>query len=294
MLAGLVMVTIAAASWGTWSLFLRPVGLPSTVTAPIIFAVMGLAALPFALRGPRTVWTRGTIALLVANAAFDALNIVTFFGAIATTTVAIAVLTHYAAPILIALVAPRIEGIRTPGAPAAAVVALAGLVIVLEPWGVPATGAVLGGLLGLASAVCYVGNTFTVRRLAERIGAPRAMAYHSLIAAAATAPLALAHGAISARDLGLLAAGAITIGAGSGVLYVVGLTRIGSARAAVLTYAEPLVAVLVGALVWEEPLHTTAAIGGTLVLGAGIYVARKARYHHDHATARDHRDARVQ
>jgi drug/metabolite transporter (DMT)-like permease len=86
----------------------------------------------------------------------------------------------------------------------------------------------------------------------------------------------------------------MTIGAGSGVLYIVGLTRIGSARAAVLTYAEPLVAVLVGALVWEETLHPTAAIGGALVLGAGIYVARKARYHHDHAPARDHRDARLQ
>ena len=288
------MVTIAAASWGTWSLFLRPAGLPSTVTAPIIFFVMGLSALPFALRGPRSVWTRTTIALLLMNAAFDALNILTFFGAISVTTVAIAVLTHYAAPILIALAAPRIDGIRTPGAPAAAVVALAGLVIVLEPWREAATGAVLGGLLGLASAVCYAGNTFTVRRLAERIGAPRAMAYHSFIAAVATAPFAIAYGAIDARSLGLLAVGAATIGAGSGVLYVVGLTRIGSARAAVLTYAEPLVAVLVGALVWEETLHPTAAIGGVLVLGAGIYVARKARYHHDHASARDHRDARVQ
>lgn len=294
MLAGLLMVTIAAASWGTWSLFLRPAGLPSTVTAPIIFAVMGLAALPFALRGPRSAWTRTTLTLLILNAAFDALNILTFFGAIAVTTVAIAVLTHYAAPIVIALAAPRIEGVRTPGAPAAAVVALAGLVIVLEPWSEPATGAALGGLLGLASAVCYAGNTFTVRRLAERIGAPRAMAYHSLLAAVATAPFAIAHGSIDARSLGLLAAGAITIGAGSGVLYIVGLTRIGSARAAVLTYAEPLVAVLVGALVWEEALHPTAAIGGALVLGAGIYVARKARYHHDHADARDHRDARVQ
>lgn len=255
---------------------------------------MGLAALPFALRGPRSVWDRRTVTLLVLNAAFDALNVLTFFGAISTTTVAIAVITHYAAPILIALAAPRIDGLRTPGAPAAAVVALSGLVIVLEPWRASGTGAVLGGVLGLTSAICYAGNTFTVRRLAERIGAPRAMAYHSLIAAAVTAPLVLSHGAIEAHALGLLTAGAVSIGAGSGILYVVGLTRIGSARAAVLTFAEPLVAVLVGALVWEEPLHRTAVIGGVLVLGAGVYVAHKARYHADHAAARDHRDARVQ
>ena len=34
---------------------------------------------------------------------------------------------------------------------------------------------------------------------------------------------------------------------------------------------------IVGALVWEEPLHATAALGGAMVLGAGIHVARQAR-----------------
>jgi drug/metabolite transporter (DMT)-like permease len=178
------------------------------------------------------------------------------------------------------------------------VVALIGLVIVLEPWRTAAAGAVPGALLGVASAICYTGNTFTVRRLGERIGAPRAMAYHSLIAAVALSPLLVGHLDIPVADLGLLAAGAITIGAGSGVVYIIGLTRIGAARSAVLTFAEPLVAVLVGALVWEEPLHAPAALGGALVLAAGIYVARKARYHHDHAAApghpRDDRDARLQ
>src|SRR5438874_2193852 len=105
------MVVLAAASWGTWSLFLRPTNLPATTTSPILFAVMGLATLPFALRGPRVRWDRTTAALVVANAAFDALNVLAFFAAISTTTVAIAVLTHYAAPILIALAAPTIARI---------------------------------------------------------------------------------------------------------------------------------------------------------------------------------------
>ncbi len=276
--AGLVMVTLAAASWGTWSLFLRPAGLPPTVTAPLLFAVMGLAALPFALRSRAIVWTRRDVGLVLANAAFDSLNILTFFGAIHYTTVAIAVLTHYAAPIFIALAAPRIDGVATPGARPAAAAALVGLVIVLEPWGAPAHGALVGGALGLVSAVCFAGNAFTVKRLAETIGAARAMSYHSLIAAAATAPLLAFHdGEISAKSVGIVAIAAASIGAGSGVVYAVGLTRIGSARAAVLTFAEPLVAVAVGVLAWHESLNWTAALGGALVLGAGIYVARPAR-----------------
>ena len=272
------MVTAAAASWGTWSLFLRPTHLPSTVTSAIILLVMGLVTLPFALRGPPMVWDRTTLGLLAANAVFDASNIVMYFGAIAHTTIAIAVLTHYLAPILIALAAPRIDGIVTRGTGPAAAVALGGLVIILEPWRTPADGAVLGAALGVASAVCYAGNVFTVRRLAARIGVTRSITYHALPTAVVMAPLVAGYlDQLTPAKLGLLAAGATTIGALSGAVFAIGLLRIGSARAAVLTFIEPIVAVAIGAVVWDEPLHPIALLGGVLVLGAGFQVGRKAR-----------------
>lgn len=277
-LAGFAMVGVAAASWGTWSLFLRPTSLPATVTVPIIFLVIGLVTLPVALRAPRVAWDRTTLALVAANTAFDALNVLTFFAAIQRTTVAIAVLTHYLAPIFIALAAPRIDGVADRGARPAAVIALAGLVVVLEPWHAPADGALLGAALGVASAVCYAGNVFTVRRIAARIGATRALCYHALVGAAALAPPAAGRlGTLTPGDLGLLAAGAALLGAASGVMFTVGLLRIGSARAAVLTFLEPMVAVAVGAAIWHEPLHPIAALGGVLVLGAGLQVAREPR-----------------
>jgi drug/metabolite transporter (DMT)-like permease len=277
-LAGLLMVTLAAASWGTWSLFLRPTGLPAATTTPIVFLVMGLLLLPFALRGPRTRWDRSTLVLLAGYTAADALNVLAFFAALDRTTVAIAVLSHYLAPILVAFAAPRFDRVPSRGAASAAAVALAGLTVVLEPWRAPAAGAAAGAALGVASAFCYAANVFLVGRIAVRLGSVRAMSYHSLIAAAAMAPLALPGlDAVSREDLSRLLAGAATVGALSGVVFIVGLARIGAARAAVLTFAEPLVAVAVGALVWEEPLHATAALGGAMVLGAGIHVARKAR-----------------
>jgi len=272
------MVGVAAASWGTWSLFLRPTHLPGIVTTPIVFLVMGLITLPATLRGPRMMWDRQTIGLVVANALFDGLNVVTFFSAIDYTTIAIAVLTHYLAPILVALAAPRIDGVVTRGTIPAAGVALAGLAIVLEPWHAPGDGAVIGALLGVGSAICYAGNVFTVRRLTARIGPARMQSYHSLLAGLVMAPLAAGHlGQVTSDGMGLLVAGAVTIGAAAGVVFSVGLTRIGSARAAVLTFCEPIVAVAVGAIVWDEPLHPIAMLGAALVLGAGIQVARKAR-----------------
>ena len=76
-----------------------------------MFAVMAIVALPFALRGPRiALGPHDDRACSLGNTAFDALNVLTFFAALSHTTVAIAVLTHYLAPILIALAAPRIDG----------------------------------------------------------------------------------------------------------------------------------------------------------------------------------------
>ena len=278
MIRGTIMVALAAASWGTWSLFVRPTGLPGPVTAPIIFAVIAIVALPLALREGRGRWDRTTVMLLLAYTIGDAVNVLTFFSAMTVTTVAIAVLTHYLAPILIALAAPRVDGVHVKGARIAAVVALAGLVIVLEPWRGVRGDVLLGAALGAASAVAYAANVFFGRRLADRIGPASVMSYHSVLAAVLVLPFAVSGLAtVSWADVGLIAAGASTIGAISGVAFVAGLQRIGAARTAVLTYAEPLVAVGVGALVWNEPLRPLAALGGALVLAAGIHVARQAR-----------------
>jgi drug/metabolite transporter (DMT)-like permease len=273
----MLLVLASAAAWGTWSLFLRPTHLPGIVTTPIVFATMAIVGFPLSLREPAARWDRGTVALLAANAVADALNVACFFTAIDYTTVQIAVLSHYATPILVALAAPRVDRVTTPGARPAAAVALAGLVIILEPWTAPADGAIVGAALGLASAVCYATNVFVVRRLVDRIGSARATSYHSAAAALLLLPFAAAGlPDIAPRALAIVVAGAIGPGTIAGIAFGIGLARIGSARSAVLTFAEPIVAVACGALVWDEPLHAVAAVGGAMILGAGIYVSRRA------------------
>ncbi len=277
-LAGTVMVAAAASSWGTWSLFLRPSGLPAAFSAPLMFFIMGLACLPFALRAPAVRWDRRALWLLLGNGACDALNVLTFFAAMDHTSVAIAVLTHYATPVLVALAAPWIDREKNPAALAAAFLALIGLTLILEPWRSSAGGAGWGAVLGLASACCYTGNVFIVRRLAARVGVARAMSYHSLLAAVFLAPMLLtvSFTAVTLSGLAYLLAGSLTVGAAAGVLYVAGLTRIGASRSGVLTFAEPLVAVLVGILVWNEPATLAMLAGGALVLFAGAWVIRGA------------------
>ena len=274
MLAASAMIAIAAAAWGLWSLVLRPAGLPPTITSPLAFVVMGLAPLPLCRGAMPGDWNRRIVWLLFGNALFDAVNMVTFFAAIGKTTVAIAVLSHYAAPLFIAVVAPYIDGVHIRGARIAALLAFCGLALVLEPWR-GMHGGLYGAGLGLTSAGCYAGNVFTGERLTRAIGPARALSYHSLLAAAMLFPLFITHtDALTARGVGILMIGAVIFGAGAGIVYLRGLAVVGATRAGMLAFLEPLVAVIVGIVVWHETTHALAILGALIILGAGVYVVR--------------------
>ncbi|MBZ0116157.1 MAG: DMT family transporter [Sandaracinaceae bacterium] len=272
---GIAQVALAAVLWGTWSLYLRPTGLPGTVTAPIVLVVIGVTGLVL-IRGDRAPprWDRTTWLLLVAYAALDAINAGAFFGAMQVTTVAVAVLTHCTAPVLVALLAPRIDGARVPGSLVAAMVALAGLVLLLRPWASLSGDLAAGAALGGASAIAYASLVFVGRALAARIGVGRATAYHALLAAPLFLPFVIPElHRIEAIDLAWLSGGALLNGTLATWLFLDALGRIGSARAAVLTFLEPTVAVLVGWIAFGEALEVGALAGGVLVLGAGLYVS---------------------
>lgn len=277
----LVQVAVAACLWGAWSLLLRPTGLPATLTGPIVLGGVGLLTLPFFRRDavvPR--WDRATVAMLFAYAALDAVNVLAYFGAMSHTTVAIAVLTHYLAPVLVALAAPIVDRQRVPGAVVAALVATAGLALVLAPWRPENRGgeALLGGALGALSAVAYAANVFLSRRFAARVGTFRGLGTHALLAAAMMLPLGLAEGPgrLEAWHAVPLAVGVVFPGVLAGVLFLRGLPRVGAARAAVLAFFEPLVAVAVGWVFFGESLDVLALLGAVLVLGAGLRVAQRA------------------
>lgn len=279
-LVGLLKVALAAGSWGTWSIFLRPGGLPAQVTAPLTFVMIGVFTLPLICVFPSPAqWDKRTWQLLAANILLDAVNLTAFFLAMSCTTVAVAVLTHYLAPVLVALLAPFVDRQRVAVALPAALLAVTGLTLVLAPWRTLTAdpNLLLGAGLGTLSAFAYAGNVFVIRRLAERIGAPRAQAYHSLFAAVLISPLLLlvrGDPHLTPFAIGLLALGALVPGSLAGIAFVSGLRVIGAARASVLAYLEPLVAVAVGWLCWHEHLDALALVGGALVLTGGVLVAR--------------------
>jgi DME family drug/metabolite transporter len=178
--------------------------------------------------------------------------------------------------VLVALLAPAVEGTRSARAIPASLLALAGLVLVLEPWrGASLDGTlVLGAGLGLASAFGYAGGVFAARRLGAAVGPATALSSHALLSALLLAPLAAAEiGQVEASDLGWMAIAIALPGVLAGFLFVRALTVIGSARAAVLALLEPLVACVVGAVAFGERLGALGLAGGGLVLVAAAWVA---------------------
>lgn len=277
MARGVAQVVLAASAWGTWSLFLRPAGLPAIWSSVVVMAFVALLAAPLYRREGPGRWDRATLAMLAAFAVLDAVNLGTFFAAMSVTSVAIAVLTHSFAPVVVALAAPWVEGQRVRGAVLAAAVALAGIALLLRPWesGALSGDVVAGAALGSASALAYAGNVFLARRLTPRIGALRTMGLHALGSALLLLPIALATPvSVEASDVAILALAAALLGVGANVSFAHGIVAIGSARGAVLAFLEPLVACLVGWLVWGEALGPSAIAGGLLIVGAGVMVAR--------------------
>jgi drug/metabolite transporter (DMT)-like permease len=277
-------VAIAAVGWGTWSLFLRPAGVDPRWSSTIMLTVVTLAAAPSLLqraaRGPsegppraaREWWA------IIGMGVFDALNAALFFAAMSVTNVALAVLSHYLAPVFVAISAPWV--LRTPrakGAITLTFIALCGLALVLERYLHGGSGRpVLGALLGAGSAVFYASNVLITKKVGPRFTAEEQLVYHAVLSALllamfawfVRAPLPTVKGAL------IVAGASVFIGALGGLLFLQGLKKIPAEHAGMLTFLEPVTAVIVAWIFFGERPGATAALGGALVLGAGLIAIR--------------------
>jgi drug/metabolite transporter (DMT)-like permease len=271
------MVAVGATLWGCWSLFLRPAGLSGPQSALLVMAVMALPA-PFVFRRESLRDRRATLALAL-NGLSDAANTALFFAAVQRGPVTVAVLTHYLAPLLMALAAPWV--LREPRSVRALIGApltLAGLALLLgtpqggiaDPW---------TALLGGGSALFFMINVLA-SKVAARAYSPLAVtALHAPISALVLL-LVFGRSALPpAFDGHLLLAvvGAALCGLFANQLFIVGLRRIPTAAAGALTYLEPLTAAVLGPLVFGEALGSLGLLGGLVVLVSGAWVASEHR-----------------
>jgi len=271
-LTGTALVAVAAAGWGTWTLFLRGHGLPAEWQSVMILSTIAVAWLPAAVVASRRRALRGGTAwaLLVACAITDAANYICYFGALDRGPIALAVLTHYLAPVVVALLAPML--LREPLTRLTAValaVSLAGLALLV---GGAAAGSATTAALGAASALFYGLNTLVTKKVLDDFASSELLSYHCFLSAGMVALFARSAPPISSF-LWAPIAGALLLGAYGAAMFYAGLRHIPASRAAILTYLEPLVAAMVGFFSFGEPLGPTGVAGAALIIAAGAAVA---------------------
>jgi drug/metabolite transporter (DMT)-like permease len=272
---GTACVALAASGWGTWALFLRGHGLPAAWQSLMILSVISLCALPLAVRDSLRRGPRGSRAwgLLGLAALTDAGNYFCYFGALDRGPIALAVLTHYLAPVVVAAFAPLVlREALSRRTIFALCISLAGLaLLVLGDGGLPRA-SVWTAAMGASSAIFYGANTLVTKKLFDVFSGAEVLCYHCIVAAGLMA-LTAGPAPLPQAFLWSPLLGALLLGAGSSSLFYIGLRWIPASRAAVLTYLEPLVAALVGYLCFAEPLGLAGLAGGLLIIGAGAAVA---------------------
>ncbi len=269
------MVAAGATLWGCWPLFLRPAGLSGTQSALLALLITALPA-PFLVRREALKDRRATLALVIMGVA-DAINVALFFAALKRGPVAVAVLTHYLAPLLVALTAPWV--MREPRSMRALIgtpLTLGGLGMLIWRPGEDFSGwtALLGAASALFFAVCVFGA-----KMASRAWSP--LAVTSVHAAVAVVTLLLLFGPSALPPLQVTTLWVVVGGVFSGllgnILFNTGLRRIPTTAASALTYLEPLTASLVGWIFFHEALGPWALVGAALVLAVGLWVAAEPR-----------------
>ena len=285
MLLGLVLVSLAAVSWGTTGSVMTVLareGTPSpllvgwarmAVAAPCLLLAIALARPSVGARGEWRPRDSATAALLgAAMAAYQ----ICYFWAVPRTGVALtAVLAICSAPLMItAGAALTLRERPSPTARIALLLAVAGTAMILaRP---PADGAAppgfaAGALAALGAGLSYAVYAVTAKGLLRRVPPlPLAALTFTLAAVLLTPVLVAERGAPGQLVAGwplLLYLGVIPTAAAY-VVFGAGLQRVTATSAGIATLLEPLTAATLGVLVFGERLGGIGWAGAALLLAA--------------------------
>jgi drug/metabolite transporter (DMT)-like permease len=271
-----------AATWGS-SFALIDIGVqhlrPGLVAAlRLAFGVATLAAVPAARQPlPREAWPATALLGLV----WMAVPFTLFPIAEQWIASSLAGMLNAGAPLFTAVVA-ALALRRLPGRSQATGLAIGFLGVVLVSW--PSLEGARAGALGaglVVVATLLYGIAFNLAAPLEgRHGALPVIWRAQIVALALLAPLGLASVPRSSLAWSSVLAVAVLGCVGTGLAFVAFTTlvgRVGSTRASVSVYFLPPVAILLGALLRNEPIATVSVLGTSLVAAGAYLVSRRER-----------------
>ena len=272
-----LFIALSMAIFGTIGLFVRNISLPSAEIAlcRALLAILAIGSYllvtneKMQLSGMR----RELILLIISGIAMG-FNWILLFEAYKYTTVSVATLSYYAAPIIITLVSTILfrEEMTKRKLLCFVMSTLGIFLITMSGGGMSGKGTDhIGIMFGLGAAVLYA-TVVLLNKFIRKVGGIQRTFLQFVAAAATLLPYVLLTGGMHLGDLN---------GMGLGLLLIVGLVHTGVAyclyfsslqhvpgqEAAVLSYIDPLVAVILSVSVLREPMSALQVIGGAMILG---------------------------
>ncbi|WP_197720354.1 DMT family transporter [Slackia heliotrinireducens] len=279
-----LMFVIAVVIWGSIGIFVRYIPMPSSFIA-FARGVIGVAFLLafMAVRGKRMSYAemKPELPIMIATGIAIGINWALLFEAYRHTTVAVATLCYYFAPIIVILASPFVLKERlTPRKVVCVLVALLGVTLVSGVvGGAPTTGPAggngpLGVAFGLGAALFY-GCNMILNKLSPNTDALSKTIVQLSTAALVMVPYLLFTGGFGdvsftlRSTVFLLIVGIVHTGVAY-LLYFAAIRVLPAQTIAVLSYLDPATAIVLSALLLAEPLTALGLIGAVLILGAAL------------------------
>lgn len=275
-----LMLSAAMVIFGTLGVFTRNIGVTSGELAlyrAVLASVLIGFYLVFIKKGELNLKNAGReLPLLLASGIAMGINWILLFQAYRYTTISAATLSYYFAPVIVTVASPLLFHERlTAKQIICFVMSTLGLVLIIGTGGGEETAGITGILFGLGAAVFYAAVILLNKFIKNVAGIQRTIL--QLLAAVVTL---LPYVALSSGfNLNLLDgtgwACLLTVGLfHTGItycLYFSALKDLTGQEAAILSYIDPLVAVIISVLLLGEPMTLMQLIGGALILGFTLW-----------------------
>jgi len=274
-----LMLVASMVIFGTLGPFVRHIPVSSgelalyrAVLAALLIGVFLLVTrqrIPFAA-------IRREVPLLLISGMAMGVNWILLFEAYKYTTVSVATLSYYFAPVIVTAVCPILFKEKLTGKQILCfVMSTLGLVLITGIGEVGGGKDLIGILFGLGAAVFYAAVILLNKFIRNVEGIHRTF-LQFLAAMIILAPYVIMTGGVTLGEMNalgwvnLLIVGLVHTGL-TYCMYFSSLKELPGQKAAILSYIDPLVAVLISVTILGEVMTLQQAIGGALILGFTLY-----------------------
>lgn len=275
-----LMLIISMTIFGTIGLFVRNIPLASAEIA-LYRAVMAAVLIGGYLLVSRQKISLGKmrkeIPLLLLSGMAMGINWILLFEAYKYTTVSVATLSYYFAPVIVTAVCPFLfKEKMTAKQLVCFIMSTIGLVMITEVGDGSGGGNDLVGILFGLGAAAFYATVILLNKFIRQVGGIHRTFLQFLAAILILLPYVLFTGGVQIGSLNgigwgsLLVVGLIHTGV-TYCLYFTSLKELPGQKAAILSYIDPLVAVLMSVTILGEKMILWQVIGGSLILGFTLW-----------------------